>query len=385
MRHGALVVAVLTVAGLVAAACSDSSSEEATRAGGEVPASSTSRPPGSATTATGTPCDPAVPQTCTLRDLADRRDILIGAAVRPGPLADDLRYAEVLAAEFNSVTPENALKWQSTEADHGTFTWDDADTITRFAAEHDQRVRGHTLVWPNTVSDQRYGTLPDHVAEAPDAETMQRHLDDHIEAVVTRYADVVDRWDVVNEPLQTAGAALDPNVLTETLGEGWIVRAFHQVRELDPDAALYVNEPLVERPGAKHEALMDLVVRLRDAGAPIDGVGLQGHFVSGQVDRAGLETVMQDWDELGLEVAITELDIPTVASDEERHAEQYAEVMGACLAIEACVEVTLWGLTDAHTWLDDSLGPNSDPLLFDGDYEPKPAHRAVAATLAESE
>lgn len=368
--------------------CSDSSGDESAAD----PTVATTTPAAShstdATTTTSardvSSCDPVDPDTCSLRQLADHAGILLGAAVATGPLADDPTYGDMLAAEFNSVTPENAFKWPSTEPEPGVFTWDSGDAIAAFAADHDLGMRGHTLVWPNSQSAQLYEILPSYVSEAPNAAAMQQAVDDHIAAVVDRFGEVTDRWDVINEPLVTAEGEVDPNVLTQTLGEEWMVRAFQQTRELDPEAKLYLNEVLTERPGAKHDGLLALVQRLIVAGAPIDGVGLQGHFLAGAPTRDELETVMRDWEAIGLDVAITELDIPTVDGDQEAQAAQYADVVGACLAVDACVEVTLWGFTDRYTWLNDFLGPGSAPLLFDENYDPKPAYDAVAAVLASN-
>jgi endo-1,4-beta-xylanase len=384
MRRPLPAPAILLAVTLAAVSCSDSSDDRS--ADPTVPTSDPTPTAPIETTTTSISgagaCDPGDPDTCTLRELADRAGILLGAAVADGPLADDPTYGDVLAAEFNSVTPENAFKWPQTEPEAGVFTWESGDAIAEFATDHDLGVRGHTLVWPNSRSAQLYEILPSYVSEAPDAVTMQQAVDDHIAAVVDHFGDVTDRWDVINEPLVTGGDEVDPNVLTETLGEDWMVGAFQQTRELDPGAKLYINEVLTERPGPKHDALLALVGRLIDAGAPIDGVGLQGHFITGAPTREELETVMGDWDAMGLDVAITELDIPTVEDDQDAHAAQYADVVAACLAVDACVEVTLWGFTDRHTWLDDFLGPGSTPLLFDEDYDPKPAYDAVAETLA---
>ncbi len=365
-----MVAAVLVLSG----ACRDSESASV---------GDTEATPGSAApTTTVDGCEPSVPSTCTLRQLADRHGLLIGAALRPDLVGEDPEYGEVLAAEFNSVTPENAYKWPSTEPERGVYTWDDADATAEFAVGHDQAIRGHTLVWPNSFSAQQYEILPAYVGDAPDPETLQQYVDEHIEAVVNRYADVTDRWDVVNEPLSTIGAQVDANLLTDTLGEEWMVRAFQQTRALDPDAALYVNEILAERPGEKHDALIALVGRLLEAGAPIDGVGLQGHFLSGAPSFDELTAVMQDWEDLGLEVAVTELDIVAPDGEPATQAQMYADVFSSCLAVAACREITLWGVTDAHTWLNDFLGEESDPLLFDAEYRPKPAYRAVREVLA---
>jgi endo-1,4-beta-xylanase len=133
----------------------------------------------------------------------------------------------------------------------------------------------------------------------------------------------------------------------------------------------------------KHEGLLTLVGALLDAGAPIDGIGLQGHFLTGAPSVQQLVSVMQDWEALGLEVAITELDIVTWLGNEEAQAAKYSNVMTACLSAAACGEVTFWGFTDKHTWLNSFLGSWTTPLLFDAEYLPKPAYAAVSGALAQ--
>ena len=319
------------------------------------------------------------PTSPSLRELADQRGILIGTAVQPDLIVKEPQYTEILTAQFNSITSESHMKWETTEPQYKVYTWENADAIAAFAAANNLTIRGHTLVWPNEF---QYITTPDYVRNAPDAMTMQQYIDDHIEAVVTRYADVVDRWDVINEPMETLGSGVDQNRITSTLGEEWMVLAFQKVRSLDPSAKLYINEAIAERPWAKHNGLLALVGRLLEAGAPIDGIGLQGHFLAGVPSVQELVSVMQDWEALGLEVAVTELDVVTWFGSEEAQAIQYGNVMNACLSVAACTEVTFWGFTDKHTWLNSFFGPWSTPLLFDGEYLPKPAYAAVSAALA---
>lgn len=329
-------------------------------------------------------CQPGSPDSCSLRDWADHRGLLVGTAVQPGLLGDEPRYAQTVAMEFNSITPENAFKWPATEPEAGVYTWDGADSVAQTATENGQGIRGHTLVWPNTFSSGLYEILPAYVLDAPDGETMQRYIDEHIAAVVGRYADVTDRWDVVNEVISTDGSGLDPNVLTETLGEEWIVRAFTLTREFDPDADLYINDYGTANPGPKHDAMVALVDRLLEAGAPVDGVGIQGHFVVGQPDAAGLASVMADWEARGMKVALTEVDV--VNNDgPEAQAGNYADLIATCLASPACVELTTWGVDDAHTWVTAVFGEQSGPLLFDESYEPKPAYDALIGVLAEAD
>src|SRR5207253_734817 len=79
--------------------------------------------------------------------VAARRRLLIGTAVNTDVLAADTTYAQVLAHEFTSVTPENVMKWQLIEPTRGTLDFAAADALVHFARQHHQIVRGHTLVW----------------------------------------------------------------------------------------------------------------------------------------------------------------------------------------------------------------------------------------------
>ena len=83
----------------------------------------------------------------SLRKLADRAGVRIGTAVDMNALADDRTYRRTTAREFDSVTAENAMKWESVEPRRGVHDWKQADDLVRYARAHGQVVRGHTLVW----------------------------------------------------------------------------------------------------------------------------------------------------------------------------------------------------------------------------------------------
>src|SRR5262249_25038193 len=83
----------------------------------------------------------------TLRSLADAHGLKIGSALAANHLSAAATYASIAAAQFNSVTPENEMKWGVIEPNRGQFNWSGADQIVNFAQSHGQRIRGHNLVW----------------------------------------------------------------------------------------------------------------------------------------------------------------------------------------------------------------------------------------------
>lgn len=326
-------------------------------------------------------CDPQFPDTCTLADLGAMLGIRIGSTAEPDEVGPG-PYADTLRREFSSLTPENAMKWYSTNPAQGVYDFGPADAVVDFAVDADLEIRGHTIVWAQDTY------TPAWVLALATGDQLAAVLAENVATVVPRYADVVDRWDVVNEPLATTGTDLSDSVFHRLLPADWMASLFSVTRALDPDAELWINEYGTDWVPGKHEALVALVTDLVASGAPIDGVGLQVHrpTVSGP-DVAVLAEQMRDFTSLGLEVAVTELDVPIPPGDDAAlvaQAEAYRRVVEACLEVEGCTEITVWGVTDADTWLD-GLGvfpTPTRPLLFDGDFSPKPAYVAVRDTLA---
>jgi endo-1,4-beta-xylanase len=190
----------------------------------------------------------------------------------------------------------------------------------------------------------------------------------------------------VNEPIVSLGAELDANHFHQVLGPGYISAAFEAAHLADPDARLFLNEHSVEFLPAKADALVALVEQLVADGVPIHGVGLQAHQFSGRPPEPGVvEDLVSTFTALGLDVALTELDLPVrEGGDLTAQADGYRQIVRECLAA-GCNEITLWGVHDGSTWLDDFLGePDTSPLLFDHDFQPKPAHAAVVEELLAS-
>ncbi|RXZ71860.1 endo-1,4-beta-xylanase [Agromyces albus] len=314
----------------------------------------------------------------TLRQLAEQAGLLIGSgAVKAGYFddgrgpnyLDDPRFRDVLSEQFNSASPENDLKWMFIQPEEGEFDWDSLDRLVEFAEEHDMAVKGHGLI-SNCCN-------PDYVRAITDPGELRAALASHFEAIMGRYDGKIDRWDVVSEPLEVFGTTLQQNDWYRVLGPEYIAEAFRIARAADPDARLFLNENMVEVNAPKRQALYDLVVGLLADGVPLDGIALQMHQTINGPQPGVITEMVESYHDLGLEVSIAELDVHTY--DPVAQADIYGDVVAEALAA-GVTEISTWGFTDAHlyTWL-----PGSKPLMFDEDYNPKPAYFAVRDALQE--
>ena len=329
----------------------------------------------SASNAPAQPEPEPVDRNASLREIATHSGLRIGAAIDAEALQQDPAYADAAATHFNSLTPEDAMKWTVVQPQPGEWDFSGADALVDFAEEHDMTVRGHTLVWGQDIGNG----MPDWARQISDPDELREALREYGTTLMTRYADSVERWDVVNEPLLIGEGELDPNPFFEVLGPEYIAEAFELAHEVDPDAELWLNEHSVEHLPAKADALVALVADLIEQGVPIDGVGLQTHQFSSSLPPAGaVEDVLGRLRALGVDVAITELDLPLDdARDLEAQAAGYRQIVDECLAA-GCAEISVWGVDDGRTWLDEFLGAGPhEPLLLDTDYRPKPAYDAV--------
>jgi endo-1,4-beta-xylanase len=294
-----------------------------------------------------------------------------GAALDPDAL-DEKPYRKLAARQLTSVTPENAMKWESVEPLRGQFRWRNADAVVAFAKAHRQRVRGHTLVW--------HSQLPSWLIQGQFSPQKLRDLMvAHIATEAGRYRGAVYAWDVVNEPFANDGG-WRKSMWYEAMGPDYVAIALRAARAADPHAKLYINDYGVEKDGPKMRALHDLVASLKRDGVPIDGVGLQSHFVVSSAP-ANLPAVMADFAALGVDVAVTELDLrirlPADVKSLAAQAADYASVVRACRLTERCVGVTTWGITDDRSWIPSFFSGYGAALPFDEAYRPKPAVAAM--------
>ena len=308
--------------------------------------------------------------TPTLREIAATKGILIGSgAINPNYL-DEPKFGQVLGDQFSSLSPENELKWSFVEPHKGVFDFTGLDRLVEFAQQHHMAVKGHGLI---------SGCCnPDWLSQITDPAQLRAAMRNHFRTIMHRYEGKMDRWDVVTEPLSLfGGTGLEHNYFYNVLGPDYIAEAFRIAHAADPHAKLFLNESLVEFYPQKRQELYDLVAGLVHRGVPISGVGLEMHetFVGPQ---AGVITDMvKSYKALGLDVAITELDVHVYDADVQ--AQIYGDVVRE--ALEAGIrDISFWGFTDKHayTWL-----PGAKPLMFDEDYNPKPAYFAIREALTD--
>ncbi len=311
--------------------------------------------------------------TPTLGQLAAAKGRYFGSAT-DNPTLNDAPYTAVLGSEFNQITVGNTQKWQYTEPSRGQFDYTEADRIVAFARAHDQVVRGHTLVWHNQ--------LPGWVDGVPAGELLgvMRH---HIANVAGHYKGEVVHWDVVNEAFEEDGTRRQ-SVFQRKIGDSYIAEAFKAARAADPGAKLYYNDYNIEGIGAKSDAVYNMVKSFKQQGIPIDGVGLQAHLVLGQVPST-LRQNIQRFADLGVDVAITELDIrmrtPRDVAKDAQQAADYRTVVNACLAVTRCVGITVWDFSDGYSWIPSVFPGEGAALIYDENFVEKPSYWAVYEAL----
>ncbi|MFH9403941.1 endo-1,4-beta-xylanase [Streptomyces sp. NPDC017638] len=300
----------------------------------------------------------------TLGSAAAAKGRYFGTAVAANHLGESA-YAGTLDREFNAVTPENEMKWDATESTRNTFTFGAADQIVSHAQGKGMKVRGHTLVW--------HSQLPSWVSGLG-ATDLRTAMNNHITQVMQHYKGKIYAWDVVNEAFQDGSSgARRSSPFQDKLGNGFIEEAFRTARSVDPDAKLCYNDYNTDGVNAKSNAVYDMVKDFKARGVPIDCVGFQSHFNSASPVPSDYQANLQRFADLGVDVQITELDIEGSGTAQ---ANNYANVVKACLAVTRCTGLTVWGITDKYSWRS-----SGTPLLFDSNYAQKPVYAAVLTTL----
>lgn len=337
--------------------------------------------PSATPTITATPKPTVVPTLAqSLRGAAFNRKILIGAAVNVDALKKDSEYAATLAREYNLVVAENAMKWKALRPSQTTFNFGDADYLVSFAQANGMQVRGHNLAWHNSIPDwlSRGNFSRDQLIAI---------LREHITTVVSRYRGKIVAWDVVNEAIDDQTGNLRETLWSKGIGADYIDMAFRFAREADPNAKLIYNDYNAEGMGKKSDAVYTLVKGMKERGIPIDGVGLQSHFTLNPPQMQSIDANMKRLGALGLEVEITELDvrIPAPATDANlsKQAQIYREYLQTCFTNENCQMFLTWGFTDKYSWIPSAYPGSGAALIFDEQYQPKLAYRAMMDVLSE--
>jgi endo-1,4-beta-xylanase len=334
-------------------------------------------------------------------------DFRIGAALNASHFSGTPSLeAELVERHFNTITPENALKWVGLQPRPGQYTFEQADRFVEFGQRREMVVIGHTLVWhsqtPRWVFQEADGT-------PPAKEVLLSRMRDHIHTVVGRYKGRIAGWDVVNEAIGDDGRLRESPWL-KILGEEYLVKAYEFAHEADPDAELYYNDYGLES-GRKREGALKMLRKLQASGVKLTGVGLQGHYHLDFPSPRQMRETIEAFANLGLAVMITELDVNVLPTPgpggadvsqnfrgdpkwdpyaqglppeiDQRLARRYSELFAIFLQHrDAVSRVTFWGVTDRESWLNHFpiRGRTNYPLLFGRDGKPKSAFHAVVDT-----
>jgi endo-1,4-beta-xylanase len=330
---------------------------------------------------------------------------LIGVALNTPQVSGLGGCAEaIIPAQFNSISPENALKWDAVHPETNRYNFEPADRFVEYGVQHGMFVIGHTLVWQHQTP--RW-VFKDDGTNSLDRDALLQRMHDHIATVVGRYKGKIKGWDVVNEALDDHGT-LGRSPWMRIIGEDYLLKAFEYAHEADPDAELYYNDFSLEN-ASKRKGAIALLKKLRSQGAHIAGVGLQGHYKMDWPSPALLDETIKEFADAGLKVMITEMDLDVLppatmsrsadislnfqqqaklnpytnglpADVEQKLAQRYADLFAVFVKHHDVVSrVTFWGVTDGDSWLNNwpVKGRTAYPLLFDRNCQPKPALDAV--------
>ncbi len=336
---------------------------------------------------------------------------LIGTALNANQIIGiDSAALPFTIRHFNSITAENAMKWERIHPRPGEYNFTVPDSMIAFGQHNGMFIVGHCLVWHQQTPDW---VFEDSLGNPLDREALLEVLKDHIYTVVGRYKGKVHGWDVVNEAVDEDGQ-LRRTKWYEIIGEDYIQKAFEFAHEADPGAELYYNDYNIEQPG-KREGTVKLLQHLIANGAKIDGVGIQGHWHLKSPSLEVVDSSFLIYSSLGLKIHITEMDINVLPAPRDAMgadisdtaaymqamnpwpeslpdsihqdlAKRYADIFNIFMKHHDVLErVTFWGIHDGYSWKNNwpIRGRTNYPLLFDRNYQPKPAFYAVLETAGQ--
>ncbi len=322
----------------------------------------------------------------------DRRGYFVERKIIP-----DEKGLALGAKHFKAVTPENVMKWEEIHPEPGVYDFEAADRFVDWADQNDKFISAHTLIWHSQTPDW---VFMDERRQPLTREALLERMRDHIHTIVGRYKGRIDGWDVINEAFNDDGT-LRESKWQQIIGDDFLAKAFEFAREADPDVELYYNDYSMENP-EKRAGIIKAVREMLDAGVPITGIGSQSHLsLNNMPDMEETDQMITDLSGLGIDVMITELDINVLPgfrnedgsfnwntnaytealpdSVQEELTKAYTDLFSVYMDHKDVIKrVTLWGVSDAGSWLNYLPFERVNyPLLFGYDNEPKPAFDAL--------
>ncbi len=303
-------------------------------------------------------------------------------------MVGDIKLERLIKEQFNSLTCENEMKPESLLDQAGciengkvTVTFDGGmQKIVMYAMLNKLKMRGHTLVWHNQTPDWFFREGFTETGAYVDRETMLGRMEDYIREVLTycdtKYPGLFYAWDVVNEAFTDDGPDLRDSNWVKIVGEDFIEYAFTYARKYAAEGTkLYYND-FNCYVGTKTSSILQLAKKLKEKNL-IDGIGMQTHLdIEFPTVQSVLDTI-KAFNDLGLEVQLTEVDITTYEHDLAKQNEMYKELFEVIAKNDNdgtfnITSVTFWGVSDNRSWRGEGL-----PLLFDESMNPKECYKSV--------
>jgi len=327
----------------------------------------------------------------------------LGAAINENTILGlDPKSATIVNSEFNTITPENSLKWMFIQPKPDKFNFKAADKYVEMGLKNNMYIVGHALVW--------HAQLADFMQNIENSAETRKHVDNHINTLVSRYKGKINAWDVVNEAFEEDGS-LRASVFYKNMGENYIEEVFRITEKADPDADLIYNDYNLYKP-EKRAAVLKMVKNFKSNGTKINGVGVQAHWDLKSPSLEEIEQIILDIHAEGVSVSFTELDISVLPNPwemvgaevtqnfskfegdpkmnpypnglpdavQKKLAKRYQDIFNLFVKHSDKINrVTFWGVMDKHSWLNDwpIKGRTNYPLLFDRDYQPKVAYERL--------
>jgi len=337
-----------------------------------------------------------------------KNDFLIGTAMNSYQVhGRDPLAKPFIIKNFNSITAENEMKWERIHPAPGVYSFAKADSIAEFAQKNNLVLIGHVLVWHSQTPDW---VFRDSVGNTLKRDALLARMKDHIFTVVGHFKGKVKGWDVVNEAIDDNGA-MRKSLWYQIIGEDYIQKAFEYAHEADPDAELYYNDYNNEQK-VKRDGVIPIIKSLQQNGARIDAVGIQGHWHLDEPDLNELDESLSAYAALGVKIVITEMEVNVLPTPPEVYgadiqqqakyleelnpykngcpdsvqtqlANRYSDLFTIFMKHKKDItRVTFWGIHDGYSWKNGwpIVGRTNYPLLFDRNYQPKPAFWSVIKT-----
>jgi endo-1,4-beta-xylanase len=341
----------------------------------------------------------------TLKDTF-KPDFYVGAALSNGHVnGRDAQGQALVKKQFNTISPENLLKWGPVHPQPDQYNFKPADDYVAFGQQNKMFIVGHTLVWHQQTPDW---VFEDQEGKPVSREVLLKRMQDHINTVVGRYKGKIHGWDVVNEAINDQDGGMRKTKWLDIIGEDFAQKAFEYAHQADPQAELYYNDYSIYR-ADKREGVIRLVKGLQAKGIKVHAIGMQGHYGLTVPTIDQIEASIVAFAKLGVKVNFTELDIDVLPNPSRRQGADIAETFavdekfnvykqGLPDSVQQALNrryadlftlfrkhrdkidrITFWGVTDTNSWLNNwpIRGRTSYPLLFDRKYQPKPAFQAV--------